>query len=105
MNDIAAAIGLGNLETFQQRLRRRREIANLYRQEFANIDGLELLDYKDDRESSYWLFMVLVEKARFYIKNDEPRQKIARNGKEMFNRYYNPQKHGKDIRQVIKSIK
>ena len=61
MNNIAAAIGLGNLEDFSEQLSRRRQIASIYRDALHNVPGLKLLDYKEDRESAYWLFTVLVE--------------------------------------------
>jgi perosamine synthetase len=68
MNDLAAAIGLGNLEEFALHLKRRREIASIYRAELNAVHGLQFLDYKDDRESSYWLFTVLVERRVDFIK-------------------------------------
>ncbi len=68
MNDIAAAVGLGNLEDFPSNLKRRREIAALYFNELKNVRGLQLLDYKDDRESAYWLFTILVERREDFIR-------------------------------------
>ncbi len=68
LNDIAAAIGLGNLEDFPLNLKRRREIAARYRNELKNVSGLQLLDYKEDRESAYWLFTVLVERREDFIR-------------------------------------
>lgn len=61
MNNIAAAVGLGNIDDFPKILKRRRRIANYYRKELKNVSGLQLLDYKDDRESAYWLFTILVD--------------------------------------------
>lgn len=68
MNDLAAAVGLGNLEDYPQNLKRTREIAVAYRSELQNVPGLQLLDYKSDRESAYWLFTVLVERRKDFIK-------------------------------------
>jgi len=68
MNDIAAAIGLGNLEDFPLNLRRRQEIARYYRKELKNVPGLQLLDYKNDRESAFWIFTVLVERREDFIR-------------------------------------
>lgn len=67
MNNVAAAIGLGNLEDFPEQLKRRREIASTYRNELKNVPGLQLLNYKDDRESAYWLFTILVERRLGFI--------------------------------------
>jgi len=68
MNDIAAAIGLGNLEDFPVNLQRRKYIAVCYRNELTEISGLRLLDDKKDRESSHWLFTLLVERREDFIR-------------------------------------
>jgi perosamine synthetase len=68
MNDLSAAIGLGNLEDFPLKLKRRIEIADLYRRELKDVPGLQLLQYKDDRECAYWLFTMLVEQRIDFIE-------------------------------------
>jgi len=68
LNDMAAAVGLGNLETFDQVLRRVRAIATRYRAEFSTVAGLGLLDYRDDRESACWLFTVRVERRDDFVR-------------------------------------
>jgi perosamine synthetase len=67
MNDLAAAIGLGNLEDFPQRLAHRREIAACYRAVLQTVPGLQLLKADPDRESASWLFTVLVEQRENFI--------------------------------------
>ena len=67
MNDLSAAIGLGNLEDFPSKLKRRIEIGGIYREEFKDIPGLQLLENKDDRESACWLFTMLVERRPDFI--------------------------------------
>ena len=68
MNNVAAAVGLGNLKDFPTRLHRRQEIGEQYRRELSNIPGLQLLDIKNDRTHAYWLFTVLVEKRLDFIR-------------------------------------
>ena len=68
MNDLAAAVGLGNLEDFESNLNRGRKTADKYISEFKNIDGLTLLNYKNDCKSAYWLFTMLVERREDFIK-------------------------------------
>lgn len=68
MNDLAAAIGLGNLEDVHLNLKRRKGIASRYWSELINVPGLQLLDYKNDRESAYWFFGLLVERRLEFIK-------------------------------------
>lgn len=68
LNDLSAAVGLGNLEGFKIRLRRRREIAALYRQALSDVVGMTLLEAKDDREPAYWLFTMRVERRDDFVR-------------------------------------
>jgi perosamine synthetase len=68
MNDLAATLGIANIEDFPKNLRRHREIGEIYLEELKNISGLSLLNYKKDRESSYWIFTILVENRIGFIK-------------------------------------
>jgi perosamine synthetase len=68
MNDLAAAIGIGNLDDFPLNLKRRQEMAARYRDELKDISGIEFMEYKSDRVSSYWLFTMLVEKREDFIR-------------------------------------
>ena len=67
MNDLAAAVGLGNLSIAKEIVKKHRAIAKIYTEEFKNIPGIRLPDYKSDRESSYWFFNMLVEKRNDFI--------------------------------------
>ncbi|MCX6844372.1 MAG: DegT/DnrJ/EryC1/StrS family aminotransferase [candidate division WOR-3 bacterium] len=68
MNDLAAAVGLGNLEDFPQRLERRRQIGVRYRERLVDVPGLQLLRLDSDRTHAYWLFTVLVERREDFIR-------------------------------------
>lgn len=67
MNDLAASLGIGNLSTIDEKLKRIKDIANRYNDGLKNVSGLKLMDYKDDRESSYWLFPLIVENRIEFI--------------------------------------
>ena len=56
------------MENFSESLKRIRDIALIYRNELDNIPGLTLLNYKEDRKSSFWLFTILVENRLRFIK-------------------------------------
>ncbi len=62
MNDIEAAIGLAQLELLDGENARRREIARLYRDNLADVPGVMLPPVSDDRESSYHLFPIRVDR-------------------------------------------
>jgi perosamine synthetase len=68
MNDIAAAVGLGNLQDFSKNLARRQEIGAYYREQLSNVAGLELLRHDADRTNAYWLFTILVESREDFIR-------------------------------------
>jgi perosamine synthetase len=68
MNDLAAAVGLGNLEDFQQRLERRRAIGAVYRQALSGVPGVRLLRHNADRLHAYWLFTLRVERREDFIR-------------------------------------
>lgn len=60
MNDVSATIGLEQLNYVGDVLRRHRENAAYFRERFKGLPRLTLLDYKNDRVGSYWLFTMLV---------------------------------------------
>jgi perosamine synthetase len=68
LNDLAAAVGLGNLPDIPDILARHRDIARIYCQELSDVPGLKLLEYRTDRESSWWFFGVLVEQREDFIR-------------------------------------
>ncbi len=68
MNDVAAAIGLGNLEGFETALQRRQAIGAIYRRKLAAVPGLSLLDCQNDRTHAYWIFTVIVERRDDFVR-------------------------------------
>ncbi|MDX2106525.1 MAG: UDP-4-amino-4,6-dideoxy-N-acetyl-beta-L-altrosamine transaminase [Candidatus Melainabacteria bacterium] len=63
ITDIQAALGNSQLERLPEFIKRRREIAQIYRQKLATISGIKPLIEKDGVESAYHLFPILVTKA------------------------------------------
>jgi perosamine synthetase len=68
MNDLAASLGIGNLKSIDSKLSKIISVAKRYQNELKEISGLKLMNYKEDRESSYWLFPLIVEKRIDFIK-------------------------------------
>lgn len=72
MNDVNAAVGLENLKHMDWILDRHRENARHYNEELCGVDGTTLLEDREDCESAYWLYSMLVErKADFMSKMKE----------------------------------
>jgi len=68
MNNLAAAVGLGNLEDFEYRLSGRQILGTHYREELCNVPGLQLLKPDYDRTHAYWIFTMLVERREDFIR-------------------------------------
>jgi perosamine synthetase len=68
LNDLSAAIGLGNLEVFANVLAKLRRINARYRDELGQFPGITLLESRDDRQSACWLSTLLVERRNDFLK-------------------------------------
>jgi len=62
MNDVSAAVGLGNLADVDMLLAQRKAQAEWYRGELAGVTGVTLFEQGPDRESAHWLFTLHVER-------------------------------------------
>ena len=67
LNNYAAALGLANLQGFQQRLEQRRQVAQRYSEALSQVTGIRLFEYQSDRESAYWLYGLHVERRDAFI--------------------------------------
>ena len=67
MNDIAAALGIVHLNTFQSRLKKLNKIAKLYRRELSSIPGITLFDENPNRKGAQWLFSMHVERRDSFV--------------------------------------
>ncbi len=61
MNNVNAALGLGNMEHIDDILARRYQIVARYRQALESVPGITLFERQDDRASGDWLFTMHVE--------------------------------------------
>jgi dTDP-4-amino-4,6-dideoxy-D-glucose/dTDP-4-amino-2,4-dideoxy-beta-L-xylose transaminase len=68
MNDINAAIGIANLEIIDTVVARHRANAAYYDAELADFDGVEVLERAPDRESSFWLYTMHVERRDDFMR-------------------------------------
>ena len=67
MNNLCAAIGLGNLSAWDKIIDWRRWVVEQYRTELADVPGVTLFERKPDRVSGDWLFTMHVEdRANFH---------------------------------------
>lgn len=66
MSNIVAGIGRGQLSVINERVKRRREINTLYKNNFENIEGVNFLNEPNsDYYSNYWLTTVIFDSKIF----------------------------------------
>ena len=73
MTDIQAALGISQLKKSDGFLKRRRDIAEIYNQELAELEWIKLPYQKADRESSWHLYVIQVDE-----------EKLGKSRKEVF---------------------
>mgnify|MGYP001620174058 CR=1 FL=1 len=69
MNDVAATIGLEQLKYAPKILQAHRDNAAYYVKRFKGLPGLQLLDYRPDRQSAYWLFTMTVRDQAGFMRH------------------------------------
>jgi dTDP-4-amino-4,6-dideoxygalactose transaminase len=79
MSNILAGIGRGQLNALEDRITRRREIYNIYKQELRNIDCLEFIDDLKENHSNRWLSVVLIHPNSKQITRDDIYYQLERN--------------------------
>jgi len=90
ITDIAAAIGLGQLETLRASVERRRQNAAALAQGLADIDGIHLPIEMDSCAHAYHLFTIRIEPRILGMTRDEFRQALASHGIETAVHYPRP---------------
>ncbi|QIL77249.1 DegT/DnrJ/EryC1/StrS family aminotransferase [Hymenobacter sp. HDW8] len=68
LSDYAAALGLANLEGFEERMQYRRRLVRQYHDGLSQVSGVTLFEHKMDRESAHWLFGFHVENRLEFIR-------------------------------------
>jgi len=61
MNDVSATVGIENLKHAEDIISKHKENAKFYDENLKNVDKLTLLTRHKDRESSFWIYSMLVE--------------------------------------------
>ena len=65
MSNVLAAIGRGQLQVLDERVRRRREIFEGYRARLGDLPGVSFMPEPADRRSNRWLTVVQIDPAAF----------------------------------------
>ena len=67
LNDIASIIGIENLKEITKKLNHLNFVANFYDKNLIKLKGITLLNKKNDRNSTNWLYTILVPKRKRFF--------------------------------------
>ena len=67
MNDINAAIGIGNFNKIEEVVSKHKSNANFYDNELKNVNDIELLERNPDMESSFWIYSMKVNRRTDFM--------------------------------------
>lgn len=82
MTNLQAAVGLGQVEQLDDFVAARRQHAFEYNQRLANIPGITTPPEAEWAKNVYWMYGILVDKAKFGMGRDELRRVLAEQGIE-----------------------
>lgn len=68
MNDVNATVGIENFKHVDNVVKIHKDNAAFYDKELTNIPGLTLLKRHADRESSFWIYSILVDRKDDFMK-------------------------------------
>jgi dTDP-4-amino-4,6-dideoxygalactose transaminase len=68
MNDINATIGIENLKNIEDIISKHVSNGEYYDKALRNINGVELLERKNDRKSVHWIYSMLVDDKPEFIR-------------------------------------
>lgn len=82
MTNLQAAVGLGQVERFDELFAKKQAVAVAYRSGIAGVSGILLPPEKEGFVNSHWMFGILVDRKKFGIDKNELREKLAAGGIE-----------------------
>jgi len=76
MNEIQAALGLVQLNHYDENKKTRKDIASTYRKELTNIKGISMLPEPTETDSNYAYFPIFINEKEFGISRDQLYEKL-----------------------------
>lgn len=70
LSNVCAGIGRGQMTIVHDHIAHHRHIANLYKQAFANVDGIDFHDELEGMESNFWLSTIILHED-LHVKGEE----------------------------------
>ena len=79
MNEFCAAMGLCNLRHIDEEIKKRKAVANRYRQHLENVPGIQLNKNNPDMYYNYAYFPVVFHKKQFGVSRDTVYERLKGN--------------------------
>lgn len=79
MNEMQAALGLLQLKYFNENIKKRKAIVEVYQTEFAGVKGISFLPVPSSTESNYAYFPIFINEKEFGMSRDELYEKLKKN--------------------------
>ncbi len=76
MTNIQAAFGTDQIDRLESFIETKIRNYNLYKKAIENIEGLELLPFREDTRSNHWFYSVIVDKDKYGMDRDELLRKL-----------------------------
>ena len=70
MTNLQAALGLAQLEQLEDFIKTKKRNYEYYKKELNDVDGLKILDFKEDIRPNYWFYGLYIEDS-FKLNRDE----------------------------------
>jgi dTDP-4-amino-4,6-dideoxygalactose transaminase len=82
MNNLAAAVGVGQMEQLESMISKRRKINFNYKSLLGDFPGIKFQEEQAETESNYWLSCILINEKETGFTNDKIRVMLLKNGIE-----------------------
>ena len=88
LTNIQAAIGLAQVETAQDKINRRREIAAAYTEQLRDVPGITTPYEANGAKNVYWMYGILIDEAEFGPNRQEVAARLAEQGVDTRDFFY-----------------
>ncbi|WGS66031.1 LegC family aminotransferase [Marinitoga aeolica] len=82
MTNLQAALGVAQLEQLEKFIKIKTNNYKLYKELISEIEGLELLDFRENTRPNYWFYSLLIDKEKYGLDRDELLKRLKENGIE-----------------------
>lgn len=80
MNEFQAALGLLQLKHIEEAIEGRKKVAEFYRENLRDVEGVRYLGEKEDVRHNYAYFPILVDESKYGISRDELYRRLKEKG-------------------------